>query len=548
MRKRILLLILVGILTFNGNTSLASSTENNNLIEEIKDIKVEDEEIKVRNKNKIDIIIPKIRGFKDSLYEESLNNTIKGEVEYDIEEFKREIELRRLGENSELEIGYEIKSMGDILSIEIRKYEKFEDRANGMEESRFYNISNLENKTIEFDDLFKEDSNYKTLLEKIINSKTDKSIKLKNNQEFYIEENGDLILIFRDSENNSKDIQEFRIELDQIRDLMVDNAINEVEIFDKEIKLDTRQDVSIIIPQISGLSSKVYESKLNREIESIAIEDIEKFENILESNSTTGSSELKINYDIKYDGKIKSLIVSTYRFISGEANGITRKDYYNIDTRVNKTLELKDLFKSDTNYKNVINKEINSQINQDKEKYFQDGKGFKSIEENQGFYFDTIGNIMIEFPIGEIGPRSSGTPVFKISNYILKDILNRDIASKGVYELGKVKVNDKETKLNSEMYFSDNGNLMMPLSEAVKELGYKVDWNGETRIVTLTKGNSTTKVSLMKNIYNHNKATIILDEEARSVEGTTYVPGKFFEDVLELEVLVEKTGTLNIKG
>lgn len=562
MEKRILSLGLAGILIFTGFSSLASPINKDNemeqvlaeteIEEEITDIEIEGEEIKVRNTNKIKIMIPKIRGFKDGAYEKELNSLIRTNAEKDIELFEKEIEMRRLGDNSELNIDYDIKSRGDIISIEIKKYEVFEGQSNGQERVSFYNIDVLNNKTMKFKEAFQEGSNYKEILEKEINSQLEIegiSELLKEDQEFYIDENGDFVIVIQEFEIEQKDvgIKEVRIELENIRDVLVEEAINEVEIYDKEIKLETRQDVSIIIPQIRGLSSKVYENELNNEIQLEAKQDIKNFEKILEDTSTTGSSELKINYDIKYEGRIESLVVSTYRMISGEANGLTRKDYYNIDTKNNKTLKLKDLFRENSNYKDLINKEIKSQIKKEKEDYFKGEEAFKSIDNDQGFYFDNIGNIMIEFPIGKIAPRSTGTPVFRISNHILKEVLKEDIASKGLYELETLKINDREIKLNSEMYFSDNGNLMMPLSEIVKKLEYKVKWDGETRIVTLLKGNNEVKVSLKENIYNYNKSLAILEEKAKSVEGVTYVPAKFFEEVLKLETVVEKTGILNIK-
>lgn len=570
MNKKILSLGLAGVLTFSGvafadspvtkDVSAVKVAVEMEKAARIKEIKIEDKEIKVDTKNEIKVIIPEITGLRDEKYEKELNDTIRARAEEDIKAFEEEAGKRKSDEKSELVIKYEVKSRGDLISIGLDSYKIFAGDANGENRSIFYNIDVVNNKLLSFKDAFKEGTNYKEILNKEIKAQIAKEsdkyfegedgfTSVKENQDFYIDENGDFLVVFQQYEiaPRSTGAPEFRIGLDKLRDILVDEAINEVKIADREIKVETKQDISVIIPRVTGLSSKLYEAELNEEIERVAMKDIEAFEKEVGETSTTGKSELKINYDIKSQGRITSIVVSRYEMISGQANGTTRRDYYNIDIKNNKSLELKDLFKDGANYEDLINKEIKSQIEKDKENYFEGEEGFKSINKDQGFYLDKTGSIMIEFSMYEIAPRSTGTPVFKISNHILKDVLKEEIAKKGVQELSKIKVNDREVKLDSKMYLSEKGNLMMPLGEAAKELGYKVEWNGKTRIVTLSKGNVRAGVSLKENQYSYNKALVILEEEAKSVEGVTYVPSKFFEKVLKLETSVDGSGVLNIK-
>ncbi len=45
---------------------------------------------------------------------------------------------------------------------------------------------------------------------------------------------------------------------------------------------------------------------------------------------------------------------------------MSRKDYYNIDIKGNNIVKLEDLFKENSNYRTVLNDEINRQIKKNK--------------------------------------------------------------------------------------------------------------------------------------------------------------------------------------
>lgn len=87
--------------------------------------------------------------------------------------------------------------------------------------------------------------------------------------------------------------------------------------------------------------------------------------------------------------------------MTGGANGITRVDSYNIDTNQSKRIELKDLFETDADYKNVLNKEIAAQIaaqsKQENKSYFEGEDGFKTVSEFQDYYLEDS-NLVIVFP------------------------------------------------------------------------------------------------------------------------------------------------------
>lgn len=114
-----------------------------------------------------------------------------------------------------------------------------------------------------------------------------------------------------------------------------------------------------------------------------------------------------------------SFYIDYYQFTGG-AHGITTRKTYNYDLNRNKELSLKDLFKEGYNYKDVINREINNQIQKNKDNYFTDKNGFKGISDSQAFTFDDK-EITIYFQQYEIAPYVTGIPSFNIPKNLLKD-------------------------------------------------------------------------------------------------------------------------------
>lgn len=114
---------------------------------------------------------------------------------------------------------------------------------------------------------------------------------------------------------------------------------------------------------------------------------------------------------------ILSFVLTAYPYTGG--TGAPIKTYHTINVDKCKTLQLKDFFKADSDYINVINNEIKeqikTQIKEDESKcYFDGDMGFKSISDNQKFYIEDK-SIVIAFDKYEIAPGCMRTPEFKIS-------------------------------------------------------------------------------------------------------------------------------------
>ncbi|WP_051273128.1 stalk domain-containing protein [Desulfotruncus alcoholivorax] len=193
------------------------------------------------------------------------------------------------------------------------------------------------------------------------------------------------------------------------------------------------------IPVISGLQDTAWQKELNRQImdkfdkaKADMAKNVQDYENYVKSNGRPPIPlELFISYDQVTTGSVLSLAVETYEFTGG-AHGMAWKDYYNIDTKNNRLLTLRDLFKENVDYKSIINREINRQIRLSLQNgdgiYFEGDMGFKSVSDNQNYYIDGD-NLVVCFGEYEIAPYAAGMPEIKIPLSLLKPNLNENFLS-----------------------------------------------------------------------------------------------------------------------
>jgi len=177
--------------------------------------------------------------------------------------------------------------------------------------------------------------------------------------------------------------------------------------------------VSVKIPQIIGLNNKEREEEINKEILDFTNNFVEENRSASEANRPGVPYESFISYKVTNEEKILSFYIDYYQY-SGGAHGITIRKTYNIDRDTGKNLELKDLFKEGFDYKEYINKEIESQISLNKEVFFPGKEGFTGIKDNQAFYIED-GYIVIQFAYYEIAPYAAGMPQFKIPYNVLEN-------------------------------------------------------------------------------------------------------------------------------
>lgn len=314
-------------------------------------------------------------------------------------------------------------------------------------------------------------------------------------------------------------------------------------------------DMDIKIPVVKGLKDSSYQEELNDLIKTHTKEDIKSFEEDLEELKKLDvewKPQMIVGYDVKSCEDILSIVVDTYIFTGG-AHGSSRRDYYNVHIDKNQTVQISDLFEEGSNFKSVINdeikKEIKRQIADEAKSYFTDSKKFVTIDDSHDFYIDKDGDIVITFQPYDISPWYMGHPEFKISNksiaHILKD--SKSIPEIEVKNFDKIMMNGKEVKLNNSMFKSEKNIVMIPFREVTELLGFNVTWDGKNKVANINKGPVSAGAYVGQDKYYFSKAFVYLDEEAKLIKGTTFVPDSFIEQVLQGKTSIDNNGMLNIE-
>lgn len=100
--------------------------------------------------------------------------------------------------------------------------------------------------------------------------------------------------------------------------------------------------------------------------------------------------------------------------------------------------------------------------------------------------------------------------------------------------------------LTNKMYRSGE-TVMMPIRELGESFGYKVNWNASAKQVELVKGANFLTVNSNQDMYGFAKKIVKLGKASENKNGTVFVPVSFVEEVMQLEMNVDKDGVLNIK-
>lgn len=187
-------------------------------------------------------------------------------------------------------------------------------------------------------------------------------------------------------------------------------------------------EADIKVPAIEGLENKQLEENLNEEFikngKKIYEELIEEFPSINNQMKYVGS-----DYKIKADNDSFLSIEIIKEEI--QASSYTTKKHYTIDKNKQIVLTLPMLFEGD-NYIEEISNDIKAQMIENMKKdsnltYFLETDeneevidSFDKIKENQDFYINNDGNLVICFDQYEVAPGYMGTLEFMISDKIFK--------------------------------------------------------------------------------------------------------------------------------
>ncbi len=177
---------------------------------------------------------------------------------------------------------------------------------------------------------------------------------------------------------------------------------------------------TIYYPKLENLKDEKVEKEINKKLHKFFVEDVmEDFETAEE-----GVPLVNVNYDPRRSNDMLIIQKSSYYHNQGAPLGMPMEETFHIDLNTGEFYELKDLFKTDSKYTEVLDEIIKKQM-EDKvaqgELLFVDD--YKGIREDQEFIMFKE-HIQIYFYPYEIADYSSGFPAFNIPYDDIIDIID----------------------------------------------------------------------------------------------------------------------------
>ena len=206
-----------------------------------------------------------------------------------------------------------------------------------------------------------------------------------------------------------------------MEEIPVLGAIAKVVTFRTYENTKDNYEAKIDIPKVS-VNNKDNEG-VNRSIEEYAQELIAEYEKEVAGNEAgQGHYSVTSGYDVVTDNdKYLSLRINTTVVMASGAESVK---IFTIDKATGNVVTLKDLFKNRSDYITAISDNIKTQMKEqmavdDSKMYFyNDGEaseeGFNQITEDENFYFNENGEIVIVFDEYEVAPGYMGAVEFTI--------------------------------------------------------------------------------------------------------------------------------------
>jgi len=291
-------------------------------------------------------------------------------------------------------------------------------------------------------------------------------------------------------------------------------------------------DVNVEYPYFEGYNGS---EQLNESIRAIIADSIGDAtytaDEIIKENAEIDFKP-KVSLNIAYEYKINNHYISVQLYTdyySGGAHPISWVNSYVIDTESGEVIDFKDIFSTNTEYKNVIENKIISEIDNEKDYYFEDY--FQTISNKNGDfkYLINENSLVVYFDLYEIAPYAYGMPTFVFKFEDIKEILKTDIydnfnesGNKGLISFNGIDLNSENELLNKD------NTLLLPLRDVAEALGYDVGWNRDDGAI-IASGFIKNGVN---SYWRSGKSPIKLVAPV-VVKGVTYVPIQYFTDVLE---------------
>ena len=192
-------------------------------------------------------------------------------------------------------------------------------------------------------------------------------------------------------------------------------------------------EAEVVTPKVSGMSDKKAQDKLNSDFAEDSRELIDEFKREVEKTKKEAHGApvhigLKSAYQIRTN--TKNILSFSVYVLNTAGSSSTEQDFYTFDKKTGKQLELKSLFKKNSDYVSAISRYIKAEMDRRNKKeitaFWKEGdipEPFKKIDNDHDFYINSKGQIVICFDKYEVGPGSTGTPEFAIPAKVIKSLV-----------------------------------------------------------------------------------------------------------------------------
>ncbi|MGZ0051642.1 DUF3298 and DUF4163 domain-containing protein [Brevibacillus gelatini] len=180
-----------------------------------------------------------------------------------------------------------------------------------------------------------------------------------------------------------------------------------------------RPNTTIYYPQLAGLANQQAEKEINRAI----LQTVQGLIHEQQRVQIPGNTQMQGSYEIKTNERgIFSVTMSNYAYTPQMAHGMTFLGSVTANILTGKLYTLRELFKPDSDYVNVLSANIKRQI---QERQIPTLNGFTTIRPDQDFYLADK-SLVIYFQLYEITPYFVGFPMFPISVYELEPLMDEN--------------------------------------------------------------------------------------------------------------------------
>lgn len=407
----------------------------------LKSIKIKEQNIRVKKDNiNISGKMPVVY-YKDKNIQQNINLLIDREVNEFVNTEIQNSQLYNEKYKKNVEINYYIPFEDkNILNIVInKKIFLNKDSYYFIKDSYVFDLNS--GQIVSIGELLKDNPDYKkTIRDYIVNYINKNNLPYSTNKiiidsktGYYLLDDGIGVYFNPYKDNYEKLDYEFKIpysifknKITKVKTNPLSASIDYINIIREEPYINSILNIPVI-----SIDNKDIEKKINKMLRKEVLDFFEKVKKEA-SQYYSNAKGVGINpfvanvtFDIKENENNILSIYTIYYQYSGGAHGYNNDITYNIDLSDGELIELKDLFKENVDYKNIINKKINKQID---EMIEANGEStpiyeFKGIKDNQPFYLQD-NNLVIYFELYEIAPYAAGIPKFEIPLKELKDVLS----------------------------------------------------------------------------------------------------------------------------